>query len=73
MGDVRYGAKRRLPTRASDALINALQRFPRQALHAARLGFVHPGQEHTGPMEFEAAVPDDMQQLLTLLRERGDN
>lgn len=73
VGDVRYGAKRRLPTRASDALINALQRFPRQALHAARLGFVHPGQEHTGPMEFEAAVPDDMQQLLTLLRERGDN
>lgn len=73
VGDVRYGAKRRLPTRANDALIGALQRFPRQALHAARLGFVHPDKDQSEQLEFEAPLPDDMQQLLTLLRERGDN
>ena len=76
VGDVRYGAKRRLPTRASDALVSNLQRFPRQALHAARLGFVHPEvADQTGRdkqlREFEAPLPPDMQQLLVLLRERG--
>nr|WP_294506317.1 RluA family pseudouridine synthase [uncultured Rhodopila sp.] len=36
--------------------------FPRQALHAATLGFVHP---RTGkPLSFSAAIPDDMEKLL---------
>lgn len=40
--------------------------FPRQALHAWRLGFVHPitGQ----PMQFEAPLPDDMDELVGDLR-----
>jgi 23S rRNA pseudouridine1911/1915/1917 synthase len=40
--------------------------FGRQALHAWRLAFVHPS---TGkPVEFEAPIPRDMQELLTRLR-----
>ncbi len=40
--------------------------FPRQALHAATLGFVHPV---TGaPMRFEAPPPEDFQSLLASLR-----
>jgi 23S rRNA pseudouridine1911/1915/1917 synthase len=43
----------------------ALSEFPRQALHAARLGFAHP---RTGaPMLFETAPPADMQALLDAL------
>ena len=40
--------------------------FPRQALHAANLGFVHPvtGEELT----FEAPLPADMEALLGALR-----
>jgi 23S rRNA pseudouridine1911/1915/1917 synthase len=39
--------------------------FPRQALHAWRLGIAHPS---TGrPMQFEAPVPDDMEGLLRRL------
>ena len=39
--------------------------FPRQALHAATLGFIHP---RTGQrMHFEAALPEDMGGLLTTL------
>jgi 23S rRNA pseudouridine1911/1915/1917 synthase len=35
--------------------------FPRQALHAFRLGFVHP---RTGRrLVFEASLPDDMSAL----------
>ncbi len=43
--------------------------FPRQALHAYRLGFVHPlsGQ----PVEWQAALPEDFQHLLEQL-EAGD-
>lgn len=40
--------------------------FPRQALHAYRLGVVHPV---TGrPLQFEAPVPSDLQGLLDTLR-----
>ncbi|WP_339278600.1 RluA family pseudouridine synthase [Paenibacillus sp. FSL W8-1187] len=39
-----------------------------QALHAAALGFTHP---RTGErLEFEAPIPDDMQHVLTSLRNR---
>jgi 23S rRNA pseudouridine1911/1915/1917 synthase len=42
--------------------------FPRQALHAWRLGFTHPA---TGrPMRFEAPVPEDIDELVGRLRER---
>ena len=40
--------------------------FPRQALHACRLAFVHPA---TGqPLEFEAPLPDDLVRLIAGLR-----
>ncbi len=43
----------------------ALLAFPRQALHAARLGFAHP---RTGaPLSFETKLPPDMQGLLDTL------
>jgi 23S rRNA pseudouridine1911/1915/1917 synthase len=42
--------------------------FPRQALHAQTLGFVHPmtGQE----VRIEAPLPDDLADLISLLRRR---
>jgi 23S rRNA pseudouridine1911/1915/1917 synthase len=45
-------------------------RAPRQALHAAELGFLHPA---TGePMHFTAPLPGDMQRLLERLRRMAD-
>ncbi|MDR2613749.1 MAG: 23S rRNA pseudouridine(1911/1915/1917) synthase RluD [Candidatus Accumulibacter sp.] len=42
--------------------------FPRQALHAWRLGLVHPA---TGqPMRWESGLPEDMVELLALVRGR---
>lgn len=43
--------------------------FPRQALHAATLGFAHPvtGEE----LRFEAPLPDDIAALLDALRRNG--
>jgi 23S rRNA pseudouridine1911/1915/1917 synthase len=39
--------------------------FPRQALHAFRLGFIHPASGE--PVEWEAAMPEDFEQLLNEL------
>ncbi|MFN3703145.1 23S rRNA pseudouridine(1911/1915/1917) synthase RluD [Thermomonas sp.] len=67
VGDPLYGGSLKLPKGASEALIAALRGFRRQALHAEVLAFAHP---ITGePVRCEAPVPDDMQQLMRLLRE----
>jgi 23S rRNA pseudouridine1911/1915/1917 synthase len=42
--------------------------FPRQALHAHRLGFIHPDGRD---MSFEVPVPEDMAALVARLRHRG--
>lgn len=59
---------RRIPAAARNlppALRQTLLDFPRQALHAARLGFAHP---RTGAaLRFETPVPPDMQALLDAL------
>ncbi len=69
-GDPVYGNRLRLPGGANAELIAAMRGFKRQALHAYRLGFVHPvtGED----MTFEAALPDDMAALLALLAEDAD-
>jgi 23S rRNA pseudouridine1911/1915/1917 synthase len=64
IGDPVYGGRRRLPREHPGA--RAAAAFPRQALHAASLGFVHPV---TGAaMSFEAPMPGDMAALLAALR-----
>jgi 23S rRNA pseudouridine1911/1915/1917 synthase len=67
VGDPVYGGRRKLPLRAlSEEGLQAARDFPRQALHAAVLGFVHPV---TGAhMQFEAPLPKDMVALIDALR-----
>lgn len=66
VGDPVYGGRLALPAGASDELVQWLRRFKRQALHAARLAFVHP---LTGEaLEFEAPPPSDFEALLAALR-----
>jgi len=50
-----------LPPATRDALLA----FPRQALHAATLGFRHPVTKQ--PLSFESPIPADLTSLLTLL------
>lgn len=66
VGDQLYGGRPRVPAGISGELREALQTFPRQALHATRLGLVHPLTEEA--LEWEAPVPADMEALLALLR-----
>ena len=71
VGDPLYG----LPAQEQSALLNrgaydeaakrAVLSFPRQALHAGGIGFIHPisGEE----MEFEVPHPDDLARLVSIL------
>ena len=66
IGDATYGGRRKLPARALGAAgVAAAAAFPRQALHAAVLGFVHPLSGVA--LRFEAPLPDDMAALLAAL------
>lgn len=67
VGDPVYGGRLALPAGASEALIEFLRRFKRQALHAARLAFVHPGSHES--LQFEVPPPADFQDLLAVLRD----
>jgi 23S rRNA pseudouridine1911/1915/1917 synthase len=68
IGDQLYGKQRAFKAEGphADEAAEAVAAFPRQALHAAVLGFVHPitGEE----LRFESALPADMDALLTALR-----
>lgn len=67
LGDATYGGKRRLPVKAfPGAAAAAVAEFPRQALHAATLGFVHPVTGEA--IAFEAPLPADMRALIEVLR-----
>jgi 23S rRNA pseudouridine1911/1915/1917 synthase len=55
VGDQLYAPRLKVP----------LENFKRQALHARRLGFVHPRTNKY--MEWEAPLPEDMQKLLAVL------
>ncbi|WP_434802208.1 RluA family pseudouridine synthase [Paracoccus sediminicola] len=69
IGDPVYGGARKASARALGAAAEKAAQFPRQALHAARLGFDHP---LTGAhLEFTSHLPADMQALLTSLRGTG--
>ncbi|HFD87310.1 MAG TPA: 23S rRNA pseudouridine(1911/1915/1917) synthase RluD [Gammaproteobacteria bacterium] len=65
VGDPVYGGRKRIPKGLDEATISVLAGFPRQALHARRLGLEHPVSHEL--MSWEAPVPEDMQALLDVL------
>jgi 23S rRNA pseudouridine1911/1915/1917 synthase len=67
VGDPVYGGRLRLPRGASEALIQALQAFRRQALHAESLGFIHPDSGEW--VVWQEPLPDDFARLLAALGE----
>jgi len=72
VGDPVYGGRRRVPGGSSPAVIVELEKFTRQALHAARLKLAHPLTRKE--MVWEAPLPADMARLVKVLEkdERGE-
>ena len=67
VGDPVYGGRLRLPKHSSEALIQQLRGFRRQALHARQLGIVHPASGET--MSWSQPTPQDIKVLLEHLRQ----
>ncbi len=63
-GDPVYGGK---PVAASPAARDAVRKLGRQALHAARLGLIHPVSRE--PVEWRIELPADMAALIETLRD----
>lgn len=65
LGDPVYGGRFRLPANCSEALELQLRTFKRQALHAAKLGLVHP---QSGEFcAWEAPLPSDLETMIVAL------
>ncbi len=67
LGDQVYGGRFQMPPDCSEKLEKELRSFKRQALHAAKLGLVHPVTDEY--LEWEQPMPDDMARLLQALAE----
>lgn len=67
VGDQVYGGRYKAIANASELLSDTLRGFRRQALHAARLGVVHPvtGEE----ISWTCDMPDDMANLVRVLEQ----
>ncbi len=66
LGDQTYGGKKRLSPKQFGDAAEVGNSFPRQALHAATLGFLHPVSGDV--MEFSSPLPDDLAVLVAALR-----
>lgn len=69
VGDPVYGPRggTMAGVRMAEELTEAVRSFRRQALHAARLGLIHPATKE--PMQWRSELPEDMKNLLAVLRE----
>ncbi len=67
VGDPQYGIGNIIPHKQmSDVLRNAVSAFKRQALHAIKLGLIHPVSNEA--MEWQIDLPEDMKVLLEAMR-----
>ncbi len=73
LGDPEYGGREKIlkgifaPERP--LVIELLSQISRQALHAAKLSFIHPFTEEK--LSVESPLPDDFSAVLRILQERG--
>ncbi|HTZ36790.1 MAG TPA: RluA family pseudouridine synthase [Stellaceae bacterium] len=65
IGDPVYGSRAGRAVARTGELGAGIARFPRQALHAGHLGFVHPASG--AALAFDSKLPEDMRQLENLL------
>ncbi|MFN3606098.1 MAG: RluA family pseudouridine synthase, partial [Cypionkella sp.] len=69
LGDQTYGGARKFSPKIYGEGADLANAFPRQALHAASLGFDHPA---TGArLEFTSPLPPDLQGLIAALSAQG--
>ena len=66
IGDKIYEKAKKSMIIAPDEIKKYINSFPRQALHAASIGFIHPKTKEK--MSFSSPLPDDMLELIYVLK-----
>ena len=69
VGDPVYGKRLHLPPNASENLVTQLRGFKRQALHARKLGLIHPDTQQ--PIDWQVSMAKDMSELCLALGEQS--
>ncbi len=70
VGDPLYGGRFQLPAGCSEELVEVLRGFKRQALHAEKLGLIHPLSGDY--CQWQIAMPNDMETLVQVLQDNED-
>jgi Pseudouridylate synthases, 23S RNA-specific len=65
LGDKTYNTRKIIAKDTSDELKDFIRSFPRQALHAYKIGFKLPNSEDY--VVFESKIPKDFKELITTL------
>jgi len=69
VGDPLYGIGNIIPRKMmGDALRDTIIQFKRQALHAVKLGLIHP--KTNAAMEWQIELAEDMKALLEVMRQQ---
>lgn len=66
VGDAVYGNRKQLRAGLTETQRQAIIDFPRQALHAYALGFIHPATNK--PIELTSPLPHDINELINILQ-----
>ena len=66
LGDSVYGGRKKFAAGISETVKKELLKFPRQALHAEKLEFIHPTSGKS--VNYSAKTPKDLTQLIELLK-----
>ena len=66
LGDSVYGGRRKFAAGTSETVKKEIQKFPRQALHAEKLEFIHPTSGKK--VNYSAKIPMDLMQLIEILK-----
>ena len=66
LGDSIYGARRKFAAGTSETAKKEILKFPRQALHAEKLEFIHPTSGKK--VNYSSKIPKDLEELFEFLR-----
>jgi 23S rRNA pseudouridine1911/1915/1917 synthase len=66
LGDTVYGGRKKFAAGISETVKKEILKFPRQALHAEKLEFIHP--KSGKKVNYSAKIPKDLIQLIELLK-----
>ena len=66
LGDSVYGGRKKFAAGTTEAVKKEILKFPRQALHAEKLEFIHP--QSGKKINYSAKTPKDLMQLIELLK-----